>query len=129
MSERSVEAASGSTTGRRDVSILILLALALVVLHLLTNGQYGFHRDELGTIDSAYHLAWGYVGDPPLTPFVARLALDLVGPSLVGLRLFSGLAIASAMVLTGLIARELGGGRSAQLLAALAVATAPITLV
>ena len=54
-------------------------------------------------------LAWGYVAYPPLTPFVARLALDLFGPSLVGLRLFSAAAQCAAMVLTGLIARELGG--------------------
>jgi len=48
--------------------ILALLALALILLHTLTNGQYGFHRDELATLDDARHLVWSYVAYPPLTP-------------------------------------------------------------
>jgi 4-amino-4-deoxy-L-arabinose transferase-like glycosyltransferase len=112
-----------------DLGILILLALARLALHLLTDGQYGFHRDELATLDDARRLAWGYVAYPPLTPFVARLALNLLGPSLVGLRLFSAAAQCAAMVLTGLIARELGGSRWAQVVAALAAASSPISLI
>jgi 4-amino-4-deoxy-L-arabinose transferase-like glycosyltransferase len=111
-----------------DLVILLLLALARVLLHTLTNGQYGFHRDELATLDDARHLAWGYVAYPPLTPAVARLALELFGPSLPGLRLFAALAQGAAMVLAGLMARELGGGRWTQVVAALAVAIAPISL-
>jgi len=42
-----------------DVAILIYVALATVVVHLLTGGRYGFHRDELATLDDARHLAWG----------------------------------------------------------------------
>ncbi len=61
---------------------VILLASARLLLHCLTNGRYGFHRDELATLDDAGHLAWGYVGYPPLTPAVGRLALELFGPSL-----------------------------------------------
>ena len=108
--------------------LLFALALVRVVLHTLTNGQYGFHRDELATLDDARHLAWGYVAYPPLTPAVARVALELFGPSLPGLRLFAALAQGAVMVLAGLMARELGGGRWAQVVAALAVAIAPISL-
>src|SRR4051794_22668388 len=71
-----------------DLRVLVLLALGRLLLHLLTDGQYGFHRDELATLDDARQLAWGYVAYPPLTPALARLALELFGPSLVGLRLF-----------------------------------------
>ncbi len=81
-----------------DLGILILLALAKLVLHTLTNGQYGWHRDELDTltsVDNARYLAWGYVSYPPVTPFIARMGLVLFGPSLVGLRLFSSLAVSS----------------------------------
>jgi 4-amino-4-deoxy-L-arabinose transferase-like glycosyltransferase len=111
-----------------DLGILILLALARIVLHTLTNGQYGFHRDELAMLDNARHLDWGYVDYPPLTPLIGRVALELFGPSLVGLRLFSALAQSTAMVLAGLMARELGGTRLAQVVAALAVAIAPVSL-
>jgi 4-amino-4-deoxy-L-arabinose transferase-like glycosyltransferase len=112
-----------------SLGLLLLLALARLLLHGLTNDQYGFHRDELATLDDARSLAWGYVAYPPLTPFLARLALELFGPSLVGLRLFSALAQSLAMVLAGLMARELGGSRPAQLLSAVAVAVAPLSLI
>ncbi len=36
-----------------DLALLILLALARIILHALTNTQYGFHRDELATLDDA----------------------------------------------------------------------------
>jgi 4-amino-4-deoxy-L-arabinose transferase-like glycosyltransferase len=111
-----------------DVGILVLFALAKLVFHILTNGQYGFHRDELATVDDARYLAWGYVAYPPLTPFVARMAFVLFGPSLTGLRFFGALAQSIAIVLAGLMARELGGGRWAQIVAAVAVAIAPISL-
>jgi 4-amino-4-deoxy-L-arabinose transferase-like glycosyltransferase len=86
-----------------DLGILILMALARLALHTLTNGQYGFHRDELATLDDARYLAWGYVAYPPVTPFIGRVALQLFGSSLVGVRFFSALAQCGAMVLAGLM--------------------------
>jgi len=111
-----------------DLGILILLALAKVLLHTLTNGQYGFHRDELAMLDNARHLAWGYVAYPPMTPFIARLALESFGPSLVGVRFLAALAQGMSMILTGLMAREMGGARLAQAVAALTVGIAPAAL-
>jgi len=108
---------------------LLILAGCFVLLHTVTNSHYGFHRDELQTLDDARHLAWGYVAYPPLSPFLARIALVLFGPSLIGLRLLSALAIAAAIVLTGLMARDLGGGRLAAMLSAVAVAICPISQV
>jgi hypothetical protein len=95
--------------GSSDSSLPALHALFIILLHTLTNGQYGFHRDELATLDDARFLDWGYVVYPPLTPFIARLSLTLFGPSLIALRFFSALPPAVAMVLTGLMAGELGG--------------------
>ncbi len=112
---------------RSDLALLLALALVKLVAHTLTNTQYGFHRDELATLDDARSLAWGYVAYPPLTPWVARLALDLFGPSLPGLRFFAALTQSAAMVLAGLLAREMGGGRAAQVVTALAVAIAPVS--
>jgi hypothetical protein len=65
-----------------DLGILILLALSRIILHALTNQQYGFHRDELGTLDDARHLAWGYVAYPlPLDPFHKGLLISLTAKS------------------------------------------------
>jgi Dolichyl-phosphate-mannose-protein mannosyltransferase len=110
-----------------DLGILILLALTRIILHALTNQQYGFHRDELATLDDARYLAWGYVAYPPLTPFIGRIALLLFGPSTVGARFLSSLAQGAALVLAGLTARELGGKRFSVILAGLAIWIAPVS--
>lgn len=111
-----------------DVGLLVALALARVILHTLTNGQYGFHRDELLLLDDARRLDWGFVEFPPLSALITRGALELFGPSLAGLRLPAAIAQGLAMLLAGLMARELGGGRLAQAAAALATAIAPVSL-
>ena len=111
-----------ATSRHNDTLILIAIAAAVGLVHLVTNGRYGFHRDELQTLSDALHLDWGFVAYPPFTPFVERIGLALFGHSLVGLRLFSVIAQCSALVVTGLMARELGGRRLAQVTAALSVA-------
>src|SRR5437762_9109799 len=103
-----------------DVAILVYLATATVIVHLFTGRQYGFQRDELATLEDARHLAWGYVAYPPVTPFFGRLSLALFGTWLTGFRFFAAVAEAVAVILTGLMARDLGGGRKAQLIAAAA---------
>ena len=115
---------------RRPSAITWLLALAALrlLLHTLTNDQYGFHRDELATLSDARHLAWGFPAYPPLTPFIARIALEMLGPSPMAVRFFTALAQCVAMVITGLMAYEFGGRRSAQVAAALAAAASPVSL-
>lgn len=112
-----------------DTKILWVLGLALFLLHMFTNHQYGFHQDELVVLDNANNLDWGFIEYPPLTPLLARIELSLFGLSLVSARTFAALAHGVVLVLTGLMARELGGRRSAQILAALAAAIAPIALI
>ncbi len=107
---------------------LMGIAVAVALAHLVTNGRYGFHRDELQTLSDAMHLDWGFVAYPPLTPFLERIGLGIFGGSLVGLRMFSVLAQAAAIFITGLMARELGGGKWAQVTAALGTAVAPLSL-
>ena len=104
----------------RGIAAVIAIAAAVLTVHLLTGGRYGFHRDELATLDDARHLAWGYVAYPPVTPFFARISLELFGTSLNGFRFFAALADSVAILLTGLMARELGGNAGAQALAAAA---------
>ncbi len=106
---------------RSDLAILILIALATVVVHQILGNRYGIHRDELATLDDARHLAWGYVAYPPVTPFFGRISLALFGTSIRGFRFFANIALALVVVLAGLIARQMGGRRGAQLVAAVAV--------
>ena len=113
---------------RPELRLLLALALARLLLHLLTNGQYGFHRDELAVLDDSRQLAWGYVAYPPLVPFLAHASMQLFGDSLAAFRAPSTLAQALATLFAGLIARELGGGRFAQLTAAIAVCCVPFSM-
>ena len=113
---------------RGDDLTLLAIAAGMAVVHMATNGRYGFHRDELQTLSDALHMDWGFVAYPPFTPFLERVGLALFGPSLVGLRMFSVVAQSAAIFTTGLMARELGGGRVAQAVAALSVALAPLSM-
>jgi len=117
---------TGWPTNSGDYFTLALVATCVMLLHIATDGRYGFHRDELQTLDDARHLAWGFVALPPFTPFVERISTVLFGASLAGFRLFSVLAQGGVILLTGLMARELGAQRLAQVVAALAVAIAPV---
>jgi hypothetical protein len=113
---------------KTDNLILFIMALGAVIFHIALNGQYGFHRDELDFIMNARQLAWGYVSYPPLTPFFARIGLELFGESLRGLRVLPAIAQGMAMILAALIARDMGGKRNAQILTAFAVFIAPMSL-
>lgn len=119
---------SSSPDSRNGLPAVIAIAAAQAALHLATNGRYGFHRDELQFLTDARHLDWGFVPYPPLTAALEHIGLALFGVSLVGLRLFSVVAQAVAILVTGLAARTLGGGRWAQAVAALAVALSPLPL-
>ena len=115
-------------SGRADLVVLLAIGSAVAILHIATNGRYGFHRDELQFLSDALHLDWGFVAYPPLTPFLEHISLAIFGLSMVGLRLFSVVAQAVALVVSGLMARELGGKRLAQVAAALAVSLSPLPL-
>ncbi len=103
-----------------DDRMLISLALATVLIHFLSNGGYGYFRDELYAIACSKHLAWGYVDQPPFSEFVLALSGHLLGYSLFALRLLPALCGGFVAFLVGLISRELGGARFAQALAATA---------
>ena len=113
---------------RTEMATLLAIAGAVALLHLFTNGRYGFHRDELQFLSDARHLDWGFVAYPPVTPLLERIGLEMFGVSLVGLRLFSVIAQSAAIVLAGLMARELGGKRLAQVASAVSVALSPLPL-
>jgi 4-amino-4-deoxy-L-arabinose transferase-like glycosyltransferase len=113
-----------TTFDRRVVVVAATLFAALLSL----SGLYGFHRDELYFLDAGRHIQGGYVDQPAVVPLLARLSSSVFGVSLPGLRLWPALAGFATVIVAGLTARELGGQRRAQLLAAVAAATMPAVL-
>jgi 4-amino-4-deoxy-L-arabinose transferase-like glycosyltransferase len=105
-----------------------VLAAGGTLVHFLFNGGYGYFRDELYYAACGQHLAWGYVDHAPGAPFAAWLSRAVLGNSLFALRFLPALSSAAKILLAGWIAREAGGGKFAQFLAALTVLLAPIYL-
>jgi hypothetical protein len=110
-----------------DRRVIAVGAVVCAVLLALST-RYGFHRDELYFIECARHLQASYVDQPVLTPLLAWVSLKMFGVSLLALRMWPALAAWATVVVAGLMAREFGGGRRAQLLAAIATATMPVVL-
>lgn len=116
------------TDAPRRLSRLAWSPVAVVVaidagLLVATVDRYGYFRDELYFRMLAAHPAWGYVDQPPFTPMLARAGMAVFGDSLWALRLPAMLFALAAVVLTAAVARELGGGRAAQTLAAAGVSS------
>jgi len=119
---------TSTSESRSGAGLVAAVALADLVLHVALSGRYGYWIDELYFIACGEHLAWGYVDHPPLIAAVAKVSRILLGDSLYAIRLASALSGALLVLLAGRIARELGGGRFAQLVAALSVFIAPVYL-
>jgi MFS family permease len=105
--------------------IILLLAACKLVIHLYAGRHYGYFVDELYYLACGRHLDWGYVDQPPLIALVTWTVQSLIGDSLPAIRFLPALAGACEVALAALIARELGGKRFAQGLAAVATLAAP----
>ncbi len=121
---------SVAPNGTRTVATALLAGLAIAdfVAHMLVSTNYGYFRDQLYYVAAGRHLSFGYVDFPPLIALLARLLDALAGDALWAIHVVPALATALLVFVTGLMARELGGGRFAQAVAALASFVAPTFL-
>src|SRR6185503_10151366 len=109
-------------------AIVLYLVVAKLLLHLLMVARYGIFRDEMYYLACSRHMAWGYVDHPPLTVFIAWFERHVLGDSPMAVRLLPAVAGGAWVWLTGKLARDMGGGRFAQAMAALAVVVVPMYL-
>src|SRR5215207_8105599 len=115
-----IESAAPRMPRTGSLPLLLGLAFADFVAHMLVSTNYGYFRDELYYIEAGRHPAFGYVDFPPLIALVAKFLDLLAGDALWATHVVPALATALIVFIAGLMARELGGGRFAQALAALA---------
>ena len=101
---------------------MLLIAGLMVVGLLAVADAYGFHGDEMYFVVAGQHPAFGYVDQPPLTPLLSAASVALLGASPTAVRLLPAIEMGLIVVLTALIARDLGGSRRAQILAAITAA-------
>ena len=106
----------------------VLIAGGVTLLLIAFASGYGYHRDELYFLAAGQHLDWAYADQGPLVPLIARAMSEIAPDSLTILRLPSALAAGLTVLLTGLLARELGGGRRAEAIAAACAAVGVIVL-
>jgi Dolichyl-phosphate-mannose-protein mannosyltransferase len=105
--------------------IVLAIAACKLLVYLYAGRHYGYFVDELYYLACSRHLDWGYVDQPPLIALITWIWRSVLGQSLPAIRLLPTLAGVAEVLLTALIARELGGKRFAQALAALATLIAP----
>jgi Dolichyl-phosphate-mannose-protein mannosyltransferase len=107
--------------------VAVIAAVQFTVL-AATSTRYGYDRDELYFVVAGSHPAFGYPDQPPIVPLVSWLMNDVAPRSLLVLRLPSELVAAAATAIAALIAREIGGGRRAQVIAAVCTACSGFAL-
>src|ERR1700744_213745 len=105
--------------------VVLAVSLAKLLFHCYFNNRYGYFRDEFDYMSCGDHLAWGYVDQPPLIPFLVHLCRAVLGDSLRSIRLIPAVASSLLVIQTAALARELGGRGFALLLSAVAVLVAP----
>src|SRR5437868_2533146 len=107
------------------MTVVLAIAFAKLLFHCYFNNRYGYFRDEFDYLACGQHLAWGYVDQPPLIPFLTRISRIVLGESLRSIRFLPALASSALVVQTAVLAREFGGRRFALLLSAITVLIAP----
>ena len=100
---------------------ILLLSIIKLVIHLIGNRNYGFHRDELLHLSASEHLDWGYMEFPPFIALIGKIQYILFDYSLLGTRIFPMLCGVGIVILSCFIAKELGGKSPAILLTGICV--------
>jgi hypothetical protein len=120
-------AAGREQTSLAASGILIILAItaAKLLFHCYFNNRYGYFRDEFDYMACGDHLAWGYVDQPPLIPFLIHICRAALGDSLRSIRFMPALASSLLVLQTAVVARELGGRIFGLVLSAVAIVVAP----
>ena len=115
---------------KTDLIILSGISIIIFLFLILTGvlSSYGYFIDELYYLSCSHRLAFGYVDQPPLSIFILYVNRILFGDSLLAIRWIPALTISATVFLSGIITKQLGGGRYAMVMSSVAVAGCPVYL-
>lgn len=106
---------------KKNIILITLLSLVKLIIQLIGNRNYGFHRDELLHLSVSEHLDWGFMEFPPFIALIGKLSDLLFNYSLMGTRLFPTLAGVGILILCCLIAKEFKGNKYAIFIAGICI--------
>ncbi len=102
-----------------SIAVIVLFSVIKLLIHMFS-AEYGYHRDELFYITVSDNLGFANLSMLPLTPAILAVIRSVAGSSLKTIHFLPALSGAFVVLLTGLMTRELGGGKRAVALASLA---------
>lgn len=112
-----------------NVHLYSVSLFTFLLIYLSTfNKAYGYFIDEFYYIACANNPDFGYVDHPPVAPLVLTVFKFLFGTSIYAIRFLPALAAAAAVFFTGILTKEIGGNKFAQMLAACSLAAMPVTI-
>ncbi len=109
-----------------NLALLIYIALVTTIVHLVISQNYGYFLDELYTMACSQHLSLAFVDIPPIAPALLWVITSLFGNSLFAIHLLPSIFSGASVIMVGLMAKEMGGGRLAIVLSGLAAAFVPV---
>ena len=110
----------------KEDRLVYVLALSAFIVHLATGWQYGYFRDELYYVSMSNHLDFGYVDISPIVPWLMRISRFVFGDSVFAFHILPALCAGIIIMITANIAKKMGGGKFACLMAGIAVFAAPM---
>ena len=123
--------AADAERGRTELAVVALALVAFkLAIHVAAAAftPYEFHRDEFLYFAMGNHLQLLRMDFPPLIAMLAEAVRAVAGSSLFAYRIVPALVGTAIVWLAVLTAREMGGGRTAQVLTAVAAILNPLFL-
>lgn len=109
----------------KEIQIIIFFSVLKLIIHLVSNSHFGFHRDELLYMAMSEHLDWGYKEVPPFIAGVSWFSFAVFGDSVFAMRILPSIASALIVFITGLFVVSMKGKRFAIVVACSAIVISP----
>ncbi|MHB1178580.1 MAG: ArnT family glycosyltransferase [Daejeonella sp.] len=111
-----------------EIQLILFLSIIKLIIHLVSNDHFGFHRDELLYMAMSEHLDWGYREVPPFIAGIAWFSYNFLGDTVFSMRIIPSIASSLVVLLTGLLVLSMNGKRFAIFVACSAMIISPAFL-